>query len=121
MREILSYYKIDPEQDLIVISDDIDLPIGRIRVRPHGSAGGHNGLKNIIQHVGTDKFARVRIGIGKKPADWQLVDWVLSRFAPSESAEIGEACKRAAESIECLITEGVESAMSRFNRPAQNP
>jgi len=80
VRAIIDYYKVDPETELIVISDDISLAPGQLRIRKKGSAGGHNGLKNIIRHLGGENFQRVRIGVGEKPKDYDLVDWVLGHF-----------------------------------------
>jgi PTH1 family peptidyl-tRNA hydrolase len=116
IRLLVDYYKVDPAAGLIVISDDIDLPPGRIRVRPKGSAGGHNGLKNIISHLGTDNFARVKVGVGPKPKDWDLADWVLSRFNGEEEALMEESRKTAAEAVVCLISQGPDAAMNQFNR-----
>ena len=121
LRDIVSYYKIDPEAELIVISDDIDLDPGRIRVRPSGSAGGHNGLKNIISELHTDKFARVRIGVGKKPHGWDLADWVLSRFNEEEDALVSPAKKRAADAVLSIILDGCSAAMNTFNRKTPEP
>ena len=81
VRELVDYYKIDPESELIVIYDDINLAPGRLRIREKGSAGGHNGIKNIISHLGTQVFPRIRIGVGEKPKGWDLADYVLGRFA----------------------------------------
>ncbi len=121
LREIVSYYKIDPAEELIVISDDIDLEPGRIRVRPSGSAGGHNGLKNIISELHTDLFSRVRIGVGQKPHGWDLADWVLSRFGDEEAALVSSAKKRAAEAVSSIILDGCAAAMNTFNRKAVEP
>ena len=121
LREIVSYYKIDPSEELIVISDDIDLDPGRIRVRPSGSAGGHNGLKNIISELHTDLFSRVRIGVGKKPREWDLADWVLSGFSKEDSVLVSSAKKRAAEAVSSIILDGCAAAMNTFNRKAVEP
>lgn len=115
VRELVDYYKIDPEEELIVIYDDIALPTGKIRIRPKGSAGGHNGIKNIISHLGSDKFPRIRIGVGEKPKGWDLVDHVLGRFPAEEEPLIREALKTAGKACEVIISEGVEAAMNRFN------
>ncbi|MBQ7724242.1 MAG: aminoacyl-tRNA hydrolase [Lachnospiraceae bacterium] len=121
LREIVSYYKIDPSEELIVISDDIDLDPGRIRVRPSGSAGGHNGLKNIISELHTDLFSRVRIGVGKKPREWDLADWVLSGFSKEDSVLVSSAKKRAAEAVSSIILDGCAAAMNTFNRKPSEP
>ena len=115
VRELTDFYKIDPSRELIVISDDIDLDPGRIRIRKKGSAGGQNGLKHIIQCLGTQDFIRVRVGTGAKPQDWDLADWVLSRFSKDERAEVDDAIVRAAEAIETIVTDGIDTAMNRYN------
>lgn len=117
VREGLDYYRIDPATHLIVISDDIDLPVGRMRIRASGSAGGHNGLKNIIQHLGGDNhFARVRVGVGAKPdKDYDLADWVLGHPQGEDARELAEVRKRAAEAVVSIIEDGIDRAMGRFN------
>lgn len=100
---------------LIVLVDDTELPCGKIRVRPRGSAGGHNGLKSIIAALGGDDFVRIRIGVGGKPGDREMVAHVLSRFHPDDRSLVDEAVERAVEAVGCVITEGVERAMNRYN------
>ncbi|GIV19693.1 MAG: peptidyl-tRNA hydrolase [Armatimonadota bacterium] len=116
-RALLQRYPLEPAR-LLVIVDDVALPLGRIRIRPSGSDGGHNGLLSIIQYVGTQAFPRVRVGIGSPPPG-QMVEYVLSRFLPQEQPIIEEAVQRAADAVETVIAEGVQAAMNRFN--AQNP
>jgi PTH1 family peptidyl-tRNA hydrolase len=113
--EAVRFYKLDPATELIVISDDIDLPPGRIRIRAAGSAGGQNGLKHIIQCLGTQEFIRIRVGTGAKPADWDLADWVLSRFSKDERKVVDEAIVRAAKACETIVTDGVDRAMNLYN------
>ena len=108
------YYECDLE-DIIIISDDTALESGRIRVRAKGSAGGHNGLKSIINELGSDEFTRVRIGVDAKPPEWDMADWVLSRFPTEERPKVDEAVIKAGEAVECVIAEGVEKAMNVFN------
>lgn len=110
-----SFYKVDPATQLIVISDDIDLPVGHLRIRKSGSAGGHNGLKNIIACLGTQEFYRVRIGVGQKPAGWDLADYVMSRFTPDDRRKIDEAENAAAEAVLTILNNGIDKAMNRFN------
>jgi len=112
---ICNYFKIDSKTNLIVISDDVELDVGNLRVRPKGSAGGHNGLKNIIALLGHDEFSRVRIGVGKKPKQWDMVDWVLGHFEGEDATLIKESIERAAEAVACIIDEGTDSAMNKFN------
>ena len=120
VRELMDFYKIDPTRELIVISDDIDLEPGRIRIRKKGSAGGQNGLKHIIQCIGTQDFIRVRVGTGAKPQDWELADWVLSRFPKEERTQVDDAIIRAAEAVETIVTDGIDTAMNRYNTKGTN-
>lgn len=116
VREGVDFYKIDHTANLIVISDDIDLDEGRIRIRKKGSAGGHNGLKNIVQHLGDGDFIRVRVGVGAKPRpEADLVSHVLGRPAGEDRKILDEAEDRAAQAVRCILEEGVDRAMNRFN------
>ncbi len=110
----VAFHKL-PLEDLLVISDDLDLPVGAIRVRASGSSGGHRGLDNIIQLLGSEGFARVRIGIGRSVRE-DAVSHVLSGFSPEEEVVANAAIRRAADAVECWIAEGVTAAMNRFNR-----
>lgn len=113
--EAARFYKI-PADHVLVISDDVSLPAGKLRIRAGGSAGGHNGLKNIIQHLGTDQFPRVRVGVGEKPhPDYDMADWVLGKFQGEDKKAIDGAVKRAADAVECFLKEGPDRAMNRFN------
>lgn len=116
IREVIDYYKIDEKSELIVISDDISLEAGAIRIRKRGSAGGHNGLKNIILHLGHDEFQRIRMGVGEKPPEYELIDYVLGRFNEEDSKLIAASVKEAAEAIEVMITDGPDAAMNKFNK-----
>ncbi len=109
-----NYYKVDIE-DIIVIYDDINLGVGQLRIREKGSAGGHNGMKNIITHLGGDNFPRVRVGVGEKPKNYDLADYVLSRFSKAELPLIREGCEDAADAIGIMITEDIASAMNKYN------
>lgn len=115
VREVLDYYKIDAGEELIVISDDISLEVGAIRIRKRGSAGGHNGLKNIILHLGTENFHRIRMGVGEKPKEWDLIDYVLGHFSGEERKKMDEAVAEAVEAVKIMVTEGAERAMNRYN------
>ena len=109
------FYKIPPER-VIVVSDETALPIGKLRVRSKGSAGGHNGLKSIIAALGTDGFPRIRIGVGAPPhPDYDMADWVLGVFRDQDALDMRDAAERAAEAVECYISNGPERAMNRFN------
>lgn len=115
VRELVQFYKAAPEE-LIVIYDDISLEPGQLRIRSKGSAGGHNGIKNIISHLGTEEFPRIKIGVGEKPAGWDLKDYVLGRFPADTEPLIREALKRTSAACEVMIREGIEAAMNEFNR-----
>lgn len=115
VRELVDYYKVDDATQLIVISDDVSLSVGQIRVRKKGSAGGHNGLKNIIAQLGHDGFMRVKMGVGEKPRGWDLVDYVLGHFPGEERRAMDEACGRAVEAIRMMMADGADAAMNRFN------
>lgn len=110
------FYKVPPER-VLVVSDEISLPTGQLRVRMKGSAGGHNGLKNIITHLGTDAFPRIRIGVGSPPhPDYDMADWVLGTFQNQDAETMAEAAQRAADACVCYITEGAQQTMTRFNQ-----
>ena len=115
IRPVADYFKIDTKSELIVISDDIDLDPGRIRVRPGGSAGGHNGLKNIIAQLGHDEFSRVRVGVGKKPPRIDLADWVLGHFDKEDTQYVMEAMDHAADAVRLIMEEDVNAAMNKWN------
>ena len=109
------FYKIPPER-VLVVSDEISLPLGKLRVRPKGSAGGHNGLKSIIASLGSDAFPRIRIGVGAPPhPDYDMADWVLSVFRNQDLEDMLAASDRAAEAVTTYISDGPERAMNRFN------
>lgn len=113
-----AYYQVDPAEELIVMYDDISLEPGRIRIRAKGSAGGHNGMKSIIQMLGTDQFLRIRIGTGHQPNDYTQVDWVLGHFPSSEKVVMTEAFERAAQAAAALLTEPAQKVMSAYNSAA---
>lgn len=115
VREIVNFYKL-PIENVIVIVDDIDIGFADIRIKPKGSAGSHNGLKSIIYHLQEDHFPRVKIGIGKKHPQQDLADFVLGRFSKEETIEIDHSILNASEAVEVIITEGIESAMNKFNK-----
>ena len=115
IREIVDYYKVDDTSELIVISDDISLDVGQLRIRKKGSAGGHNGIKNIISHLGTQEFPRIKVGVGDKPKKMDLADYVLSRFSKEDRAVMEDAFREAAGAVEMMITQGADAAMNQFN------
>lgn len=113
--EAARFYKIPPER-VLVLCDDVALAPGKLRLRRGGSAGGHNGLKNLIQHLGTDQFPRVRVGVGQKPhPDYDMADWVLGKFQGEDRKTMDAAVQRAADAVECCLSEGLDRAMNRFN------
>ncbi len=115
VQEAVHYYKLEPERDLVVISDDIDLAPGRLRIRKQGSAGGQKGLAHIIKCLGTDQFVRIRVGTGAKPEGWELADWVLSRMSPDDRKAADEAIDRAAKACAEIISGGPDRAMNLYN------
>ena len=115
VHEAVQFYKI-PADHVLVIYDDVSLPVGKLRVRPTGSAGGHNGIKNIIAHLGTDVFPRVKVGVGAPShPDYDMVDWVIGSFSAQEKKIVDEALDRALDAAECIISRGVTEAQNRFN------
>ncbi len=112
---LLNYYKLDPAQDLIVVFDDINLEPGYIRIRKKGSAGGHNGIKDIIAKTGSDQFSRVKVGVGKKPQDWDLADFVLSRFSKEERGELESGIVDAVDALVHMVLDETEEAMNLYN------
>ena len=113
--EAARFYKIAPDH-VLVVSDDVDLPLGKLRIRTGGSAGGHNGLKIIIQHLGTDQFPRLKEGVGGKPhPDYDMADWVLGKLQGEDKQTMDQAVKRAADAVECFLRDGPQKAMNRFN------
>lgn len=118
IRRITDYYKIDVTKELIVLYDDISLPPGQLRVRGKGSAGGHNGIKNIIAQLGTQEFKRVRIGVGEKPKGYDLADYVLGYFSGEENELMQESFRRAAEAVCMILEQDIDAAMNAYNKKA---
>lgn len=112
---ILNFYKVEPETNLIVIYDDVSLEPGKLRIRKKGSAGGHNGIKSIIAHTGTQTFQRIKVGVGEKPKEWDLADYVLGRFSKEEREQVEEAFENAAEAVRYIINGETDKAMNLFN------
>lgn len=113
--EAARFYKIPPER-VLVIHDDVSLPLGKLRIRAGGSAGGHNGLKSIISHLGSDQFPRIKVGVGA-PAhpEYEMVDWVIGKFTAEERRTVNEMLKKAVSAAECIVESGVQQAQNRFN------
>ena len=116
IQEMSGYFKIDPETELIVIYDDIDLEPGQLRIRKQGSAGGHNGIKDIIRQLGTEKFLRIKVGVGAKPKGWDLADHVPGRFYTEDRKLVDEAIEKAAKAVDIMISQGADAAMNEYNR-----
>lgn len=115
VREAARFYKVPPCR-VLVASDDAALDAGRLRIRRGGSAGGHNGLKNIIEQLGTDQFPRLRVGVGQKPRpEYDLADWVLEKITGEDEKAVAGAVLQAAKAVECILSEGIDTAMNRFN------
>lgn len=119
--EAVRFFKLDPSEDLIVIVDDIALPVGHTRVRKNGGSGGHNGLSDIDRMLGGDAYMRVRLGVGAVPKLMNQSDWVLSRFMSEEREDIERGIERAADATECILDEGVVKAMNTFNTKLKKP
>ena len=116
IRSLLDYYKIDEEQELLIIYDDISLNPGQIRIRAKGSAGGHNGVKNIIAHLGSQVFPRIKVGVGEKPRGRDLADYVLGHFSKEEKVLMEEGYDNAVHAAEMIVSGSVEAAMNEYNR-----
>lgn len=117
--EIVNFYKLDPESEMLIIFDDISLAPGNIRVRKKGSAGGHNGIKSIISSVGTSNFMRIKVGVGEKPQGWDLADHVLGRFSGGDRARVEEAIRDAEDAAVLMIQGEADKAMNDFNAKKQ--
>ena len=116
IRGLVDYYKIDVEHELLVIYDDISLDVGQLRIRKKGSAGGHNGIKNIIANLGTQNFPRIKVGVGEKPKKYDLADYVLSHFSKAERELMEEGYQKAVKAVEMLLDGEMEAAMNEYNR-----
>lgn len=114
IREIADFYKIEPE-NIIIIYDDISLDVGQLRIRKKGSAGGHNGIKNIIAHLGTQEFPRIKVGIGNKPEGWDLADYVLSKYSKAEQEALEEASEGVVGAVKLMLMDDIEAAMNKYN------
>lgn len=116
IRSVLDFYKADPSHELLVIYDDVNLDTGQLRIREKGSAGGHNGMKNIIAHLGTQEFPRIRVGVGEKPSGYDLADYVLGHFSKAEQAQMEEGFDRTADAVRMILSGDMGGAMSMYNR-----
>ena len=116
VRGLVDYYKIDEEQELLVIYDDISLGVGQLRIRKKGSAGGRNGIKNIISHLDTTVFPRIKIGVGEKPKKYDLADYVLSHFSKAEREEMEKGYEKAVNAVGMILRGEIDAAMNEYNR-----
>lgn len=116
IRSLVDYYKVDEENEFLVIYDDISLDVGQLRIRAKGSAGGHNGIKNIIAHLGTQIFPRIKVGVGEKPKGYDLADYVLGHFSKSEREMMDEGYDNAVRAAELIVSGRLNEAMNEFNR-----
>ena len=114
--EIVNFYKLDPESEMVIIFDDISLAPGNIRVRKKGSAGGHNGIKNIIAHLGGQVFPRIKVGVGEKPPKYDLADYVLGHFSKAEQELMSEGYDNAVKAVELIVSDQISEAMNEYNR-----
>ncbi|MCI5996304.1 MAG: aminoacyl-tRNA hydrolase [Blautia sp.] len=119
VRELIDFYKIDEAKELIVIYDDISLEPGQLRLRAKGSAGGHNGIKNIIAHLGGQEFGRVKVGIGEKPKGYDLADYVLGHFSKEERQKMDASLERAADAVVRILVDDMASAMNEYNKKVE--
>jgi len=119
VREIMNFYKLDPEEDMLVIYDDISLAPGNIRIRKKGSAGGHNGIKSIIAHADTQNFMRIKVGVGEKPSGWDLADYVLGHFSDDDNAKLKEIMPDVMQAAALMVQGDVDKAMNDFNAKKQ--
>ena len=114
VRELVEWFKVPPDK-LILIYDDVDLPLGKVRIRPNGSSGTHNGMRSVIYQLQSDEFPRIRIGINRAPEGWELADYVLSRFNADERKIINESISNAADAAAAIVSSGVNTAMNLYN------
>lgn len=120
VRGLTDYYKVDEESELLVIYDDVSLSVGQLRIRKKGSAGGHNGIKSIISHLGTDVFPRIKVGVGEKPQKYDLADYVLGRFSREERIILEEGCLYAVKAVERIVSGEIDAAMNEYNRKVKS-
>lgn len=119
VRSVMDFYKIDPEEDMLVIYDDISLAPGNIRIRKKGSAGGHNGIKSLIAHTGTQNFMRIKVGVGEKPSGWDLADYVLGHFSEEDNTKLKEVMPDIIQAAVLMLQGDVDKAMNDFNAKKQ--
>ena len=116
VRGLVDFYKVDVETEVLVIYDDVSLDVGQLRIRKKGSAGGHNGIKSIIQHLGTENFPRIKVGVGEKPKEYDLADYVLGRFSAGEREIMEDSYQKVIEAVGLILQDDIDGAMNRFNK-----
>lgn len=116
VRGFIDFYKIDVETELLVIYDDVSLDVGQLRIRKKGSAGGHNGIKNIIQHLGTTEFQRIKVGVGEKPKEYDLADYVLGHFSKAEKEIMSEGYEKVRDAVRMILQDDIDAAMNQYNK-----
>ena len=116
IRELVDYYKVDEKSQLIVIDDDISIDVGQLRIRKTGSAGGHNGIKSIISHLGHDTFLRIKMGVGEKPKGYDLADYVLGHFKKEERVIMNDSCRAAFKAVSLMVEDETDKAMNLYNK-----
>lgn len=119
VRSIVDFYKVDPETEVLIIYDDVSLDVGQLRIRKKGSAGGHNGIKSIIAHLGTSTFPRIKVGVGEKPKGYDLADYVLGKFSKAEQELMRDGYQNAAEAVALIVQDDIEKAMNEYNKKKQ--
>ena len=119
VRSVVDFYKVDPEQEVLIIYDDVSLDVGQLRIRKKGSAGGHNGIKSIISHLGTNVFPRIKVGVGEKPKGYDLADYVLGKFSKAEQEVMQDGYKQAVEVVSLIVQDNMEKAMNDYNKKKQ--
>lgn len=116
VRALADFYKVDEVSEVLIIYDDISLDVGQMRIRKKGSAGGHNGIKSIISHLGGQEFLRIKVGVGQKPKEYDLADYVLGRFSQGEKKLMEDGYKRVAIAVEDIVSDEIDMAMNKFNK-----
>lgn len=119
VRSIVDFYKADPESEVLIIYDDVSLDVGQLRIRKKGSAGGHNGIKSIIAHLGTSNFPRIKVGVGEKPKGYDLADYVLGKFSKGEQEMMREGYQNAVAATALIVQDEIEQAMNEYNKKKQ--
>lgn len=116
VRGLVDFYKLDATSEILIIYDDVSLDVGQLRIRKKGSAGGHNGIKSIISHLGTQEFLRIKVGVGEKPKEYDLADYVLGHFSKSDVVKMLDGYDRVKSAIEDILRDDIDGAMNKYNK-----